>query len=205
MLKRDSHGIICQHSVLDPNYMDGGDSLRATGIMALCGSQDDKRLLPLFDEALGYLCRHPWQEEWKSVAKTSRDQVVCAVASGLPRSVKQYLEDGVVNKDFLDFGVRLYMYKTIGQKAPAWLRFLGTINLFLSLVWNTKIKPSSEMNQFACICIVMGPWWCDKLMTWHPDIFGNINEYWGATGGWRNQPEIGRALLSKLFTEATKA
>lgn len=199
MIKRDEHGIICQHSLDDPDYMDGGDSLRTTGIMALCGSQEDKALLPKFRTLKGHV-RHPYQTLWAEPSFTSRDQVVCGIASS-PTDAAFYVGKWKVNKDILDPGVRHYIRKCAGMELYWPWGLLGKSWLFLSLVWNTKIDPDAEMNQFACICIVMGPWWCDKLMTWHPDIFGNINSYWQ---GWRNQSEIGRALVSKLFSEATK-
>lgn len=198
MITRDEHGIIVQHP-----SMDGGDSLSRTGIMALCGSEQDREKIPFFEAKGAVLVRHPYQSKWNDPNKTSRDQIVCAAASGLLKvPAWNYARTGKVNKDFLMPAVRLYLYKCAGSEAPLWIRTLGKVNLFIDLVWNTKIKPNDEMNQFACICIVMGPWWCDKLLSWHPDVIGNINGYWG---NWRNQPEIGAALIRKLMEEAEKA
>jgi hypothetical protein len=195
MIKRDEYGFIVQH----PD-MDGGDTLCRTGIMALCGSYEDACLLYQFiaDGADGYrrLVRHPKQQKWNDPKETSRDQVVCAAASkGLFRSILNYANQGRVNKDILDPGVRLYLYTSAKEKAPLWIRVLGKMNLLAALVWNTKIKPDEEMNQFACICIVMGKWYAQKLIEWHPDIEKNIMAYWS---GWRDQPEIGQALIKKL-------
>lgn len=204
MIKRDQYGIICQHSKDDPNYMDGGDSLRATGIMALCGSERDTNLLIkfYFSSISGLLVRHPFQNNWNEFYKTSRDQVVCAVASGdLSRACFAYLKRGKVNQDVLDPSVRYYLYKCAGcsEATPRLIKILGKLFLFLSLVWNTKIKPDEEMNQFACICIVMGKFWSRKLYDWHPDVEKNIRDYWS---GWRDQAEIGEALIAKLKSVA---
>jgi hypothetical protein len=199
MIKRDLYGIIVQHNKHDASYGDGGDSLCRTGIMALCGSGIDKNVLWLFSTMNG-MVRHPFQKEWRSEVETSRDQIVCGLASGdLPSSALRYAKSGKVNKDWLDPSVRLYLYKIAGKKPPLWIKSLGWPWLYLSLLWNTKIKPDHEMNQFACICIVMGKWWSKKLIEKHPDIYKNIMEYWS---GWRDQEEIGWALLRKLYSTA---
>lgn len=195
MITRDEHGIIVQHPT-----MDGGDSLSRTGIMALCGSEIDTEKLPFFEQKGAVLVRHPYQTEWAEPSFTSRDQVVCAASSGILKvPAWNYARKGKVNKDFLTPSVRFYLYKASGTKAPLWIRALGKLNLFIDLIWNTKIKPNAEMNQFACICIVMGPWWADKLCSWHPDIIGNIMGYWNS---WRGQPEIAEALIRKLHETA---
>ena len=41
----------------------------------------------------------------------------------------------------------------------------------------------------------MGPKWANALYHFHPYIEKNITEYWS---GWRDQKEIGEALIKKL-------
>jgi hypothetical protein len=196
MIHRDQHGIIVQH----PD-MDGGDSLSRTSIMAISGSEQDRKLLLLFARG-SLLCRHPYQTQsgFNDPTSVSRDQVVCAAMTGeLLVQALHYADIGRVNKDWLDFGVRYAFYKRNGFTPPLTVRLLGPLNLFLSLLWNCFIRPDEEQNQFACICIGMGPWWCQQLCCWHPDIVGNIFDYFE---GWRDQPEIASKFVEKLLTTA---
>jgi hypothetical protein len=62
MIKRDFFSIICQHDPANPEYLDGGDSARATGMMAMAGSTGDQAFLEQFEVKDGYLCRHPYQD-----------------------------------------------------------------------------------------------------------------------------------------------
>lgn len=188
MIVRDEHNIIVQQP-----SMDGGDSAARMGISALENSES----LINFRQ-FNSLVRHPFQEEWAAPKKTSRDQLVqfCVSKQAVPQLVAlTYKDKWFINKDFLDFSVKLYLHAVCGAKPPLWLKVLGTVNMWAALLWNTKIKPSDELNQFACQCIVMGPHWCKRLVTWHPNIDSNIMDYWS---GWRDQPELGHILLRKL-------
>jgi len=90
---RDKHNIIVQHRPNDPAYLEGGDSARVTGIMALCGSNMDKALLPVFViYPEGYGVRHPFQQLIKDESgqtiqlnnndpgSFTRDQALCLMA-----------------------------------------------------------------------------------------------------------------------------
>lgn len=197
MIIRDGSSIIVQHEIKNPSVYDCGDSLSRTGIMALCGSRLDQKLLSKFAINNSLLMRHPDDQKWNNPSLTSRDQVICAVASkNLKGSSLYYAKNGWVNKDYLDPGVRYYLYECAGvQTKPLWITILGPMFLFMALIWNTKIKPNEEMNQFVCICIVMGPWWLKKLVNWHPNLLINLLAYWS---DWRDQEEIFDALKAKI-------
>jgi hypothetical protein len=197
MIVRDSYNIIVQHRPEDKTYSDAGDSASRTGIMALCGSVLDQDNM----NSWTHLCRHPYDPEWSDESKMSRDQLVC-FAAGITESPIQWslLVDiqklgWFINKDFLSPSVKLYLNKCTNKKSPWWLEILGRANMFVDLIWNTKIKPDGEINQFACMCIVMGPWWSRKLMEWHPCDYANLLIYWG---GWRDQIEISTRLTRTL-------
>lgn len=89
MIKRDDLGIICQHDIYDSNYMDGGDSSRATGMMALANSIGDQALLEQFEFLqTGLLRRHPHQEQYCDTNNFTRDQLV-QFMGGLNKACKQ--------------------------------------------------------------------------------------------------------------------
>lgn len=204
MIQRDEHGIICQFQQDSDGStrLDGGDSLSRESMMAISGSEEDIKLLPLFITSDGLLCRHPYQTQWAGSHLSSRDQIVCALMTGqFPEQAKYYVETGRVNKDFLDWGVRWAICEVYGFEKPFLVKHLGPTNLKLSMFWNTKIDPDHEQNQFVCICIVMGPWWAKKLIDWHPNIEANIMGYWDS---WRGQREIADALIRKLHEVASQ-
>jgi hypothetical protein len=195
MIVKDEHGIVCQH----PD-MDGGDSISRQGILALSEDAAWNSLCQF--KSGGKLVRHPYQAKWNDPKLMSRDQLVCAVvAQPFSKPTISYAKSWFINKDFLDPAVKLYLYKSGFAKPPAWLKLLGTVWMFLALIWNTKIKPKDEMNQFTCMCIVMGQWWCNKLISWHPHIEKTILNYWS---GWRDQHELGVILVKELFSVAKK-
>ena len=191
MLKRDKAGIVCQHPT-----MDGGDSCARTGPLAAAGSAIDLANLAYFVTSEKTLVRHPGQPEWNDDKKTSRDNVVqWAVADQQcqrPTALK-YAKAGRVNADYLSPSVRLYLYKIARVAPPLWIKVLGYLNLLVDLVWNTKVKPDEELNQFTCICSVMGQFWSSSLLKMHPNLEANMTDYWC---GWRMQPELKDALLS---------
>jgi hypothetical protein len=219
MIVRDDLQIVVQHNASErPNYIykDGGDSCARTGPLAL-GSELDRKNLVLFVVNVGdhkELVRHPTQNikaegmkyAFNDPRSTSRDNVIqwaAGVTKDSPQECRDvclyYAKKGWVNKDFLDFACRLYLYEKAGAKAPLCIRVLGKINLGASLVWNTKIKPNDEVNQFTLMCIHFGRNWSRRLLTWHPDIGKGLRLYWD---GWRNQPEIGAAISYSLFARA---
>ena len=196
MITRDKYGIIVQQP-----SMDGGDSAARMGLYALT---DDKDLSLFKEPETGLLVRHPFQEMWNTSRKTSRDQLVqfCVSDNTAPKEIAlRYCKKWFINKDFLSPAVRLYLYKRADLKVPLWLKALGYTEMLLSLVWNTKIKPQEEMNQYACMCIVYGPWFSKQFIKWHPDIYLNISSYWD---GWRDQAEVGDILRKALYTKAAQ-
>lgn len=204
MIKRDSHGIIVQHNVDYPDYLDGGDSAARTGIMALCGSEQDQYNLSYFSDYTFKLVRHPHQNQWKDSSKTSRDQLI-QWAAGVSRCPTKmcvivcirYSESWFINKDFLSPDVLLYLYKCISRKAPMWLKITGYPMMFLSLLWSCFIVPNSEQNKIFCMCAVMGDWWLEKLVAWHPNLACNMMIYWCGYP-WRDQVEIYNAICAYI-------
>lgn len=195
MIVRDEHDIIVQH----PD-MDGGDSSARMGISAIENENDRKKLF-MFVTLFG-LVRHPIQEQWDDSEKTSRDQLVqfCVSDSfATERAALSYARKWFINKDFLAPDVKLYLYRCAKLETPLMVKIFGNMFLWISLVWNTKIRPSEEMNQFSCICIKMGPIWCKRFIDWHPNISEAIMSYWS---GWRDQKEIGEILLKELLRRA---
>lgn len=201
MIHRDKYGIICQHDIYclivpeEFRPLDGGDSANRTGIMAMCGSKQDRELIFKFIVSGGF-CRHPYQPQWADPKKSSRDQLV-AYAAGLGTFSKYFAEMLVdkykwhINKDILLPDVRGHLRRCAGKKTT-WLQDLF---LTLSILWSTKITPKEEQNQIICMVIMAGGKFKKLYIRLHPDIRGNLTEYWN---GWRDQPEIGDALYEKL-------
>ncbi len=209
MIKRDQHGIVVQHNFEQPSAVpdsaSGGDSAARTGVLAASGSAKDIANMPLFIKSANgadLLVRHPFMGSYANTAETSRDQVVQYCVGGGPSAASvalSYARLGWVNKDYLDPSVRFYLYKIAGVKAPLWIRLVGYPLLLASLLWNCFVKPNEELNQFTCICIVMGKFWARSLLKLHPSLEANMAAYWG---GWRDQPEIANALLTALKRSA---
>lgn len=209
MIKRDKYGIICQHNFEAPDQPFDteaqGDSAARTGPMAAAGSEIDMQLVSKFVLPNGKLVRHPFDKKWSDPSLTSRDQLVqyCVYrGSAAIKTARYYLELGRVNKDWLSPSVRLHLHKVALKKPSLALKVIGELNMWADLIWNTKVKPDEELNQFVCMAIVMGPAWSARLLKMHPDLQANMVNYWN---GWRNQPEVGEALLSLLKKEAEKA
>lgn len=210
MILRDRWGLICQHHFEHPDdgYLDGYDSCNRDGIMAGCGDKGSQAVHHLYATNEGLLVRHPYQSEdgANRPSHTSRDALI-AWAFGITEDSSNdvrhtaliYANDWFINKDFLDPSVRLYLYKCAGMRPPWYITLMGYPLLYLSLIWNTNIKPNDEQNQFACICIRMGKFWARELWEFHPDIVENVDSYWR---GWRQQSEIADALVKKLHDTA---
>ena len=201
MIKRDSYGIICQHHIYFPeNPIDGGDSASRTGIMALCRSIQDRNLLSSFITDDKKLIRHPNQPRWNDPKNTSRDQLIpflagCWSANAIFYSKELSKSYGFwINKDFLDPAVQLHIQFCAGNWNTKW-KLIGFPWLRASIFWATKIKPSNELNQILCMCImadVERPSYLKLLCESHPDWRKNVTEYWS---GWRDQKEIGEAFI----------
>ena len=84
---RDSNGIVVQHDPNDPNYMDGGDSARVTGLLSLVGNDKDRLLCSFFVNSNNLGVRHPWQSRNNNDNPNNftRDQLICLMA-GLNKS-----------------------------------------------------------------------------------------------------------------------
>ena len=204
MIKRDKAGVIVQHSLDNPFYADGGDSAPRTGPMAAAGSTIDLANLAYFISRDHRIVRHPGQAEWNNPAKTSRDNVVQFMVANQDcqrAAASQYARAGRVNADWLSPSVRLYLYKVARVKPPLLIFLLGYLNLAIDLIWNCKIKPDEEMNQFICMCTVYGQFWSAKLLQMHPNLELNLQGYWNK---WRDNAEIGQALLQILKDKAKK-
>lgn len=202
MIKRDLYGIVVQHNFEQPDAPFDteaqGDSAARTGPLAAAGSVEDMRLTNLFVLPSGQLVRHPYSPKWSDPTLTSRDQLVqfCVSRSfAAARAARYYLEQGRINKDWLSPSVRLYLHRVALTEPSMALKLAGNVNLWIDLIWNTLIRPNEELNQFICMCIVLGPYWSKKLLDFHPNLEHNLFKYWG---NWRDQTEIGQALLNTI-------
>lgn len=205
MIVRDRWGIICQH-YKDDTPIDGGDSASRTGIMALCGSAADKNVMVTFyeynvNDGLKRLVRHPFQSKWNHEELTSRDQLVCFVA-GLKGSywwldmlAKEFNKAYKfrINSDILAPDVKLHL--NLCANIVPWWAPLGYAYLRLAILWACFVRPDDELNQILCQCIVAGKKYVRMLCKLHPNWIKNTQDYWG---GWRDQEEIGEALIQKV-------
>lgn len=218
MVVRDSNLIIVQHRIDDPDYMDGGDSIHRTGIMALCGSEVDCDLLPIFQKD-GMIFRHPFQKHWDNPNNATRDQLIPYMA-GLWATHRPKTARLIMNKhkargwraqntheyegakkpwyrgaDIMLPDVRNHLRLCSGLKGSA----IGYLFLNLSIIWSAKIKPFDEQNNIACMVIVAGEKYLNRYKKLHPNYKKAIREYWG---NWRDQVEIGEMLIKRI--EAVK-
>lgn len=223
-IHRDEQGCIMQHDVYDlTKPLDGGDSASRVGIMALCGSEQDRKIISLYEQ-VGLCMRHPTQEPWDNTGNFTRDQLVC-LAAGMAKSsyhnasvriYKSHKERGWraqnVDKDYpgtrktwpdgpdwLAPDVRLHLRLCAGQDSRYY--FIGYLFLFVSLVYNTLIKPDAESNQFICQLVIAGPKWVKRYKRMHPNWRKPIVEYWS---GWRDNGEIAGEIIKLLEREEYK-
>lgn len=207
MIVRDNNGIICQH-YKDDTPIDGGDSASRTGIMATCGSERDMSLLKwffVFSDKFKYaeIVRHPFQEKWNNPKLTSRDQLVC-FASGcyycfdltstmwIKSILRKYKFN--INSDILAPDVKLHLH--LCARSMPWWAPIGYAYLRLAILWACFVRPDDELNQILCQCLVAGRQYVRMLTKLHPDWKKNVMDYWG---GWRDQKEIGEALIEKVM------
>lgn len=213
-MRRDVYGIIIQTDANNPSYEDGGDSAFSTGLMAFCKSRLDLNLMRKFITQSLELVRHPFQSfntgthPHNDPRTISRDQTI-AFYAGLPNLADEDSNayDAVkaacliqakkwwCNQDIMTPDVRGYLYLCAGADIPLLLKPFAYLFMYASLLWSCFIKPDHEMNQSICKCVVYGEWWITKLYKWHPDLTGNVHEYFD---GWRDKKEIGDRLILKI-------
>jgi hypothetical protein len=202
MIKRDEHGIIVQHDPQNQSYGDGGDSSRATGIMALFDSKFDQQIIAKhYTQNEGFV-RHPTQTKWNDPKDFSRDQLLCLVAgmkkSGLSSLVRreffrQYWKGICPNGDLLG---PEFFWHVIRCGRVYWLYFLwpiGIVSQIIHIIYMTKVAPRQEQNQTIAIAAIS-----DLLWLWvflHPNWKQSIRDYWS---GWRNQNEIAEFLIEQI-------
>lgn len=188
---------------------DGGDSAFSTGLNAWAGSKLDHDLMPLFIKD-GKLVRHPTMtfntgtHPHNDPRATSRDQVLAffsGLQSGYPMNEKvreaclNYAKSWTVNKDILSPANRVYLYRCAGAKPPKLLETIAHPVMCLEFTNNTKWNTKHEMNQFTVMCSIYGNDWLLKLYKAHPDLFGNLTEYFS---GWRQRGEIALNMIARV-------
>lgn len=229
MIKRDEHKIICQHNPNDPSYMEGGDSARSTGMMALFGSKLDQQLLEWFEKPYksGLLSRHPFQY---GTDDFTRDQLLPMMAG-----LSEAQETALARRVFWAHAKRLFMCQNYMEQFPSldgglkrkdkgWFgrdplspSHVGFIILcarlwylypflliaypwfILDCYFATKVRPRVEQNQTIAMAKVF------KLLglwtKWHPNWRGSLIEYWG---GWRDQKALGEFIIQGIEKELAK-
>lgn len=218
MIKRDQYGIIVQHRPNDLTYMDGGDSARAVGMMAMSGSAQDKFLINHFETFAGLLCRHPYQDIYKNTNNFTRDQLLQAMAGineanhvdlakrifwshvkrGFLCQNTHTIED--VKKSWWDRDILTPSHiGTLLKPAKIywlyWMLPLCWAWLVLDVAWSTNVKPNDESNQIIAMCSVAGDWALKLYCANHPNWKKPIIEYWSR---WRDQKEIGDAIVGYI-------
>lgn len=223
MIRRDTYGIVVQHSA-DFTYEDGGDSAMRTSLLAVCGSREDISLLVAFNcpPNSGTLVRHPFQAPWNNPNNFTRDQLTCfmsgAYAGGYYAMTKrvfiacvkrgfraqntEFDYPGTLKKfpngpDLLSPSdvLHLAVCAKYNILVIGLLSLLGLPWFLASIIWATRGNPWQEQNQIICQCLTMGKWVIRLYAKLHPDYKKNLREYWG---GWRDQAEIGEMLIAKV-------
>lgn len=209
-IKRDKLGIICQHSLDDPNYLDGGDASRSTGIMACFGSEEDLAVVHEHCDGFGFV-RHPEQEKWNDYRNFSRDQLIPLLAglrakndSRLTGIARTQLE-GTIGWPFL-FGIgfapnldplgwdSMWHYILCARYYPLyWFAPMGYFAQIIHILFNCFVTPMEEQNQVICMVHTSG---LGKFYrTFHPCWKESLRVYWG---GWRDQSEIAEFMIQKF-------
>lgn len=200
MLIRDPHGILVQHDIYSPipYSTDAGDSASRVALGALAGSYPETQALKLWTE----LNRHPYDKIWSDSKLMSRDQVVCLVAglSVIQGPFYEKLRSSgfpgyFVNKDFLNFDVRIMLKKALNKKLNVIDYVLGYPMTVVSILWACYIKPEHELNQIFAQTMIVGPWAVRLIKKLHPDWEENLKTYYN---GWRDQAELGAMLIEKI-------
>ncbi len=228
MIKRDGLGIVVQHNPQNPNYADGGDSASREAILALSGSMIDSLTLHRFEIGTsGLLVRHPTQYPWNNPLNFTRDQLIPYTAAlhnnGWASASHTYIAERVFNNlvvrglfpillfannverdapgsgpkvpDPLDPAHCLHLAMVSRKKWAILLAYpLGLPWFLLSLLVN-RFTPEAEQNALIAMVLTHGTW-AVKLYKWSmPDWKDRVLQYWT---GWRDQAEIGAAIITKL-------
>ncbi len=212
MLVRDNYGIVQQHDIYNQNALDAGDSARTTGLLAMCGSVQDRTLISYFVNSQGFVRRHPYDAKWSDPALTSRDQVDCVIAGLYAISSERCFIPGnfwevLCRKVFYAYAKRFFFVNSdvllpdrLGSLVLAgriyWLfpvLPLSYVFLIGSILWNCYLAPDSEQNQLISRCSVHGKAFVRLLDKLHPALEKNLRAYWG---GWRDQIEVAEALIA---------
>lgn len=220
MIARDQYGYICQQDPGNPSYMDGGDSSRSSGMMAMAGSARDKFLLPNFEVAPGYLCRHPKQPNLNNPNNFTRDQLVQFMA-GLNKTDNTPLAKRVFwthakraflaqNTHNLDGTVKPWYNgrdplspSNIGQLiivarmyALYPLLILCGLWLLLEILVNSlAYSADTENNQIIALCDVYGKPFLKLYRGLCRYWESALSTYWGTDTQFRYQPEIGQKII----------
>lgn len=217
MIVRDEHQIIVQHNPNDPNYKDGGDSSRATGIMALCGSEKDKKIILKHYIGKGLCVRHPYQPRWSDFRNFSRDQLILLVAGLLAAGYyfivrkifwsrfrsfffcqNTHTNDGLKKKfpdgaDILSPDVIWHMILCGRMWYLYWFFPVGILFQFLVLLFNCFVTPWREQNQTFALMSVSGL--LPLYLRLHPDFEKAMKDYWCK---WRSQEEVFEKIMAKI-------
>lgn len=216
MIIRDENQIILQHDIFNRSYADGGDSAARCGIMALCGSYIDQKIIAKFYIGNGYCVRHPLQFPHNSSNTFSRDQAIQYMA-GLWRSkynetanaiLKRIISDycfmsnthfhpSLVKKEFPqgpDFchpGVMWHFILCAKAYRYYWLAPIGYLFQICDLIWACFVKPFDEQNQAFCMFAVSGL--LPLYLKMHPDFRLAMSDYWLR---WRDQKQIYESIVN---------
>lgn len=216
MIVRNSAGHIGQHDILNPNYLDFGDCANRTGIMALCGSKQDQKLLTSFYIGNGYCVRHPFQEPHNTANTFSRDQAIPYMA-GLYKARYYETANAVLKRimsnscfmsnthfhpslikkefphepDFCHPGVIWHFILCAKAYRLYWIAPIGYFFQILDLLWACYVKPFDEQNQNFCMFYVSGL--LGLYLRLHPDFDKAMSDYWR---GWRDQKEFYEIIVN---------
>lgn len=213
MIVRDSHGIIVQHDPNNPAYVDGGDSVNRTAIMALCGSEIDQDLLVMFSKH-GFVVRHPYQEPWNYAGNCTRDQIIPFMAAcqwGVGFTVynaikKRKWRAQNINKDSKESESTLpdlftldhifWMRDVLNVKQSILTATIGRLWFLLSIFWNALLARDKEHNQIICMMLSMkNKIFLNIYCLLFKEYEDNILNYWG---NWRDQKEIGTSIIKRI-------
>ncbi len=216
MIVRDVYNIIMQHDIYGKDKPSGGDSASRTGIMALCGSELDRKLLPLFNNGKGVCVRHPTEPDSCDPRNFTRDQLLCYVAGLWSANDKIYIKDArkILIAHLLRFGFCQNTHELHTKKAklapPDWLHPgniwhlilcsrawylywffpIGIVCQFIDILWHCYVDSDQELNQIFCVTSVSG---LLPFLVWlHPGFSTNMRRYWC---NWRDQKEIYENIL----------
>jgi hypothetical protein len=228
MIRRGEKGIVCQHDPFDETYMDGGDSARVTGLLAMSGESLDRFLVDDFVNEDGLGVRHPTQtrNNNNNPNNFTRDQLLCLMA-GLNSSKTEFSESAA-KKLFYSHAKRAFFcqnthdqknvkklwYKSRDPLHPgqigfliqaARIRYLYPLLIFcypfllLELLVNVFVTPYRESNQILSVMNTSGSFWIKLYCKLHPNWKKPITDYWSGYP-FRDQPEIAEIIINYIET-----